>query len=146
VPDTMPLDVLLKFFLKERAHLAMAVDEFGTPVGIVFLDNVIEELVGDIQDEFDVESAEYRKIGEDEFIVKGTLGLYELNDLAALELESADVSTIGGYVTHLIGHLPQQGEKTRVEDYEVVITKSNGRRVELLHFKRMPEDGRAGKV
>ena len=138
VPEMMALEKLLTFFLNKHAHLALVVDEFGGTVGIVTLDNVLEELVGDIQDEFDVESAEYRKISDDEFMVKGTLGLYELNDVAGLKLESADVSTIGGYVTHLIGHLPAQGEKTRVDDYEVTITKSDGRRVELLHFKRLP--------
>ncbi len=138
VPEMMALEKLLTFFLNKHAHLALVVDEFGGTVGIVTLDNVLEELVGDIQDEFDVENAEYRKVNEDEFIVKGTLGLYELNDLAGLDLESADVSTIGGYVTHLFGHLPQQGEKTRVEEYEVTITKSDGRRVEQLLFRRCP--------
>ncbi len=146
VPEMMALEKLLTFFLNKHAHLALVVDEFGGTVGIVTLDNVLAELVGDIQDEFDVESAEYRKVSDDEFVVKGSLGLYELNDLAGLELESADVSTIGGYVTHLIGHLPQQGERTRVEDYEVTITKSDGRRVEMLHFKRAPESGGVGKV
>jgi CBS domain containing-hemolysin-like protein len=146
VPEVMALEKLLTFFLNKHAHLSLVVDEFGGTVGIVTLDNVLAELVGDIQDEFDVENAEYRKVGEGEFVVKGTLSLHELNDLAGLELESADVSTIGGYVTHLIGHLPQQGERTRVEDYEVVITKSDGRRVELLHFKRLPEEASPPEV
>ncbi|MEI6350281.1 MAG: hemolysin family protein [Verrucomicrobiota bacterium] len=138
VPEMMSLEKLLKLFLNKHAHLALVVDEFGGTVGIVTLDNVLEEIVGDIQDEFDAESAEYRKVSENEFIVEGTLGLYELNDLAGLEVESADVSTVGGYVTHLIGHLPQPGEKTRVDDYEVTILKSDGRRVEQIQFKRVP--------
>jgi CBS domain containing-hemolysin-like protein len=113
------------------------VDEYGGTVGIVTLDNVLAELVGDIQDEFDVENPEFRRVNDTEFFVEGTLGLYELNHLTGLELESADVSTVGGYITHLIGHLPQQGEKTNVDDYEVTITKSDGRRVEQLHFKKV---------
>ena len=59
-------------------------------------------------------------------------------DLVGLELESEDVSTIGGYVTHLIGHLPKQGEQTRIEDYVVTISESDGRRVVKVHFKRAP--------
>ena len=136
VPEMMPLEKLLKLFLSKHAHLALVVDEYGGTVGIVTLDNVLEELVGSIQDEFDVDNAEFRKVSEDEFIVEGTFGLYELNDAAGLDLESADVSTIGGFVTHLLGRLPQQGEKVRIDGYEVTITKSDERRVEQLHFKR----------
>lgn len=138
VPEMMPLEKLLTFFLNKHAHLALVVDEYGGTVGIVTLDNVLEELVGEIQDEFDDEDSEYSKVSEDEFLVEGTLSLDELNELAGLDLENPDVVTIGGYVTHQLGHLPQQGEKLRVEGYEVTITKSDGRRVELLHFKRLP--------
>ncbi len=76
---------------------------------MVTMENILEELVGDIQDEFDTEKAEFRKISEDEFVVDGGLGLYELRDLADIELENSDVSTVGGYVTHLLGHLPEAG-------------------------------------
>ena len=136
VPEMMPLEKLLTIFLAKHAHLAVVVDEYGGAVGIVTLDNVLEELVGDIQDEFDSEKPEFRKINENEFTVEGSLGLYELNDFTGLELESADVSTIGGYVTHLIGHLPKQGEQVQLEDYSVTITQSDGRRVGQLHFKK----------
>lgn len=139
VPEMMPLEKLLKFFLSRHAHLAVVVDEYGGTVGIVSLDNVLEELVGDIQDEFDTEQKEYSHINENEFVVDGTLGLYELHDLAGLELESSDVTTIGGYVTHLIGHLPKQGEQTRIENYMVTITQTDGRRILQLHFKKVDE-------
>ena len=72
--------------------------------------------------------------------MEGTLGLYELKDFAGLTLENEDVSTIGGYVTHLIGHLPKMGEQVRIEDYEVTVTKADSRRVVQLHFKRQPAD------
>jgi len=140
VPEMMPLEKLLTFFLTKHAHQALVVDEYGGTVGIVTLDNVLEELVGDIQDEFDVEDEEFSKVSEDEYLVEGTLALSDLNELTGLHLESTDVVTIGGYVTHLLGHLPQQGEKLRVEGFEVTITKSDGRRVEQLHFKRIPAD------
>ncbi len=136
VPEMMPLEKLLAFFLSKHAHTALVVDEFGGTTGMVTLDNVLEELVGDIQDEFDREAPELRKVSEDEFDVEGSLGLYELKDLVGLELESEDVSTIGGYVTAQIGHLPKAGEQTTIEDYLVTITETDGRRVGKLHFKR----------
>ena len=71
--------------------MAIIVDEFGGTVGLVTLEDVLEELVGDIQDEFDSEKEEFRKINANEFSVDGALGLYELNDLAKLDLESPDV-------------------------------------------------------
>jgi CBS domain containing-hemolysin-like protein len=136
VPEMMSLEKLLNLFLTRHAHLAIVVDEYGGTVGMVTLENVLEEIVGDIQDEFDSEKAEFRKINENEFSVDGALGLYELRDLAGLELESADVSTIGGYVTHLLGHLPKQGEQVRINDYLVTISQTDGRRVGQLHFRK----------
>jgi Mg2+/Co2+ transporter CorC len=105
---------------------------------------VLEEIVGDIQDEFDTEKAEFRKINENEFSVDGSLGLYELRDLAGLELESADVSTIGGYVTHLLGHLPKQGEQVRIDNYLVTISQTDGRRVGQLHFRKLNDAETSG--
>ena len=137
VPEMMSLEKLLNLFLGKHAHVAVVVDEFGGTVGMVTLENVLEELVGDIQDEFDSEKEEFRKINENEFTVDGALGLYELRDAAGLDLESADVSTIGGYVTHLLGHLPKEGEQVKIDNYLVTITQTDGRRVGQLHFKKM---------
>ena len=139
VPEMMPLEKLLNLFLSKHAHLAIVVDEFGGTVGMVTLEDVLEELVGDIQDEFDTETAEFQKINANEFTVDGTLGLYELNDLAKLDLESADVSTIGGYVTHLLGHLPKQGEQVRIDGYLVTVSQTDARRVKQLHFRKVEE-------
>src|SRR4051812_22457171 len=139
VPEMMSLEKLLNLFLTKHAHLAVVVDEYGGTVGMVTLENVLEELVGDIQDEFDTEKEEFREINENEFTVEGAVGLYELQDMAGLTLESADVSTIGGYVTHLLGHLPEHGEQVRIQDYLVTITKTDGRRVEELHFRKLAE-------
>jgi CBS domain containing-hemolysin-like protein len=139
VPEMMPLENLLRLFLNRHAHLAIVVDEFGGTVGIVTLENVLEELVGDIQDEFDFEKEEFRKISANEFSVDGALGLYELNDLAKLDLESPDVSTIGGYVTHLLGHLPKAGDQVKIDNYLVTVSQADNRRVNQLHFKRLTE-------
>jgi CBS domain containing-hemolysin-like protein len=139
VPEMMPLEKLLSLFLSKHLHLAIVVDEFGGTVGMVTLEDVLEELVGDIQDEFDTDKEEFKKINADEFTVDGTLGLYEVNDLAKLELESPDVSTIGGYVTHLLGHLPKQGEQVKIDGYLVIVTQADSRRIQQLHFKKLKE-------
>lgn len=141
VPEKLSLDRLLEFFLKEHAHLALVVDEFGGTVGVVFLDDVMAELVGDIHDEFDEEIDEFHRVSDDEFFVDGGLGLYELADFTDLELSSEDVSTIGGYVTQMLGHVPRSGERFEVQGFRGTVTKANGRRVLQLHLKRLsPED------
>ena len=138
VPDTMPLDTLLRFFLHEHAHLAMAVDEFGTPVGIVFLDNVMEELVGDIQDEFDNERSSFTKINDGEFVIEGAM---TLNDLAGhvpeLFLESGEVTTVGGYLTQQLERFPEIGETVEILGYEARVTSTDGRRVGQVHFRKL---------
>ena len=139
IPEMVPLEKLLSLFLSKHSHLAIVIDEFGGTVGMVTLEDVLEELVGDIQDEFDTEKAEFQKINANEFTVDGTLGLYELNDLAKLDLESPDVSTIGGYVTHLLGHLPNQGEQVKIDNYQVTVSQTDARRVKQLHFRKLAD-------
>lgn len=140
VPEMLPIDKLLQRFRETRAHLALAVDEYGGAVGIVTFDNVIEEIVGDIQDEFDeAELAEFELLdGRQEFTTAGTFNLYELEELAGLTLESEDVTTVGGYVTHQLGHLPKQGETVQISDYLVTVTKADNRRIIQLLFKHQP--------
>lgn len=145
VPEMMSLEKLLNLFLTKHAHLAIVVDEFGGTVGMVTLENVLEELVGDIQDEFDTDKEEFRQINDNEFVVDGALGLYELRDSAGLEIESADVSTIGGYVTHLLGHLPKQGEQVKIDNYCVTVSQADARRVRQLHFRKVAEAAAAPK-
>lgn len=142
VPEMMRLDDLLTFFLREQSHMAVVVDEFGGTLGIVTLDNVIEELVGDIQDEFDRPEEEllFHRIDDDEFIAEGTLPLFELEEYADLVVESPDVSTIGGYVTHLLGHLPDVGEKVEIQGYEVTVIETDGRSVGRVRFRRITGD------
>jgi CBS domain containing-hemolysin-like protein len=137
VPEFMPLQKLLRQFLAKRSHFAVVVDEYGGAVGIVTLDNVVGELVGEIKDEFDLEQAkDFVRLNEEEFLVQGQLNLYELQELADLHLENAEVSTIGGYVIQLLGHLPKQGEQVQIEGYLVTIAQTDGRRILQLHFKK----------
>jgi CBS domain containing-hemolysin-like protein len=140
VPEMMPLERLLTFFLSKHAHLALVVDEYGGTVGVVTLDNVLAEIVGDIQDEFDTEISEFKRVNADEFLVDGSLALYELNELAGLNIESEDVSTVGGYVTHLAGNLPTAGDQVKIHPFEVTVTKADGRRVLEVRFRRVVSD------
>ncbi|MFV0337361.1 MAG: hemolysin family protein [Chthoniobacterales bacterium] len=136
VSENMPLEKLLRFFLGKKAHLAVAVDEYGGAVGIVTLDNVLEELVGTIQDEFDVNEDEVRKINDEEFDIDGSLALYELSDMIHEDIESSDVSTIGGYITSELGHIPSKGEHTIIGSYRATVLDSDGRRVLRVHLKK----------
>ncbi len=106
------------------------------------LDNVLAEIVGEIRDEFDAMPAEFHRANENEFTVKGTLGLYELNDFTELELESAEVSTVGGYVVNLLGHIPRAGEQVRVGGYLATVLQSDGRRIGALKFQKVPEESK----
>ncbi len=140
VPEMMPLERLLTFFLSKHAHIALVLDEYGGTVGVVTLDNVLEEIVGDIQDEFDNESQEFKRVNADEFLVDGALALYELKDLAGITIESEDVSTVGGYITHLTGHLPAIGEQVKIPPFQVTVTKADDRRVLEARFQRLKNE------
>ena len=140
VPATMKLDDLLKYFLKEKAQLALVLDEFGDASGLVFMDNIMAELVGDIHDEFDEEEEDFLRLNEHEFVVEGGLTLNELSDHEpTISLESGEVTTIGGYIVQQLGHLPDPGETIEVEGFEAKVTSTDGRKIEQLRFSRIPE-------
>jgi CBS domain containing-hemolysin-like protein len=136
VSEMMPLEKLLNYFLSKHAHLAIAVDEYGGAVGIVTLDNVLEELVGSIHDEFDTHEEEITNIRDGEFNAEGTLALHDLAEETGLKFEETEVSTIGGYVTQLLGHLPVKGESVPIGDYIVTVKETDGRRILELNFKK----------
>jgi len=145
VPELMPLDKLLKFFLNKHAHLALVVDEFGGTIGMITLDDVLEELVGTIHDEFDTEDRAFQRLSDDEFFVDATLPLHELAELTELELESDDVSTVGGYITEKFGRLPTLGETVEVEDgWLATVTRTDGHRIVQLQFRRGRASQEAG--
>ena len=137
VPEMQVIDELLGNLKSKRSHLALAVDEFGNSVGIVTMEDIIEELVGEIRDEFDEEEQpEFKRIDDRNFIIEGMMSPRELPHYTELEIKDAEASTMGGYVTHLLGHLPGQGEKVRIENYEVTVTESDGRRIIEMKFEK----------
>ncbi len=140
VPESMPLEQLLPLCRRQQAHLAVVVDEYGANVGIVTLQHVVSEIIGEEPDEFGSERREFHRVSDDEFRAEGGLGLYELRDLAGVTWQSADVSTVGGFITARFGHLPHQGEQINVDDYLVTVEQVDGRRIEQLRFQRqLPE-------
>lgn len=143
VPDTMPLDSLLTFFLKEHAHFALVVDEFGDSIGLVFLDDILEQIVGDdIQDEFDQEEMqEFVKTGKDTYAVNGSVTLFDLADyLPEMDLDCPGVTTLGGYVISRLGYIPEEGEELKIGNYRAVVTGSDGRRITQVLLTRLPEE------
>ncbi len=147
VPETMKLDTLLNFFSKEATHFALVVDEYGDAIGMVFLDDVLEEIVGnDIRDEFEEATArDFFSIAPGQYIASGSIALFDLEEylpgLGELESENG-VSTLGGYITDLIGHLPSPEETVRIKDYIATVTSSDGRRVTQVRLEHapLPED------
>lgn len=141
VSENLPLDQLLQLFLARRAHMALVVDEFGGSIGLVMLDDVLDQVVGEILDEFDVEETGFEQISEDEFIVEGWLPLHELaNQVDDLDLEDPAVSTVGGYVTSRLGHIPAAGENLTIEGFLVEVIKADERIVHEIRFSRLPEE------
>jgi CBS domain containing-hemolysin-like protein len=135
VPEMMPLEKLLARFRDLQAHLAVVVDEFGGNVRIVTLQQIIAELAGKLPDEFGLERPEFQRLGEEEFVVDGGLPIYELRELAGLEWKDDDVTTVGGYIVHRLGHLPRIGEQLRVDGYVITVEQADDRRVQQLRFQ-----------
>ena len=138
VAENLPLDQLLQLFLARRAHMALVVDEFGGSIGLVMLDDVLDQVVGKILDEFDDEETGFQKISEDEFLVEGWLPLHELADhVDDLDLENPSVSTVGGYLTSLLGKIPEPGETAEIEGFQAEVIRSDDRAVQEIRFTRI---------
>ncbi|HYJ04822.1 MAG TPA: hemolysin family protein [Chthoniobacterales bacterium] len=137
IPEMLSVPRLLNLFLNRHAHLALSLDEFGGATGIVTLDNVLEELVGEIRDEFDAQPREFHRLDENNFIVNGALALHELREIAGLDLKHADVSTAAGYVTAALGNLPKKGDQVTIDGYLVTVVQASTRRVRQLHFHKL---------
>jgi CBS domain containing-hemolysin-like protein len=140
VPEMLPLEKLLARFRARQGHLAVVLDEFGSNVGIVSLQHVIAEVIGQIPDEFGRERPEFQRLTEDEFMVDGSVPIYEMRDLAGLGWTDKDVTTVGGYVVRRIGHLPRVGEQVLIDDYIVTVAEADARRVHQLRFRRLAKN------
>jgi putative hemolysin len=129
VPESKRADALLKEFQAKKIHLAIVVDEYGGTAGLVTLEDLLEELVGEIRDEFDEEERLIQKIGPHSFRVSGKLPIDELNAAAGLHISNASFDTVGGWVLDLFGRVPHRGEKKAVGDVMVAVEKVQRTRV-----------------
>lgn len=132
VPESKKLDSLLKEFKRLHVHIAIAVDEYGGVSGIVSMEDIIEEIVGDIQDEFDNETEDIVKIDDNTWLCDARADIDEINEILDLTLDGSDVETIGGYVFNLIGEIPVKFEKVDTPELTIVITEVDGYKIKRI--------------
>ncbi|RME96012.1 MAG: HlyC/CorC family transporter [Verrucomicrobia bacterium] len=138
LPEAAPLEKALEQFLQRKLHLAIVVDEYGSTEGLITLEDVLEELVGEIQDEFDREPLPLRQISEDEWELEGTVPLHELEELVEQPLEEEGLATVAGWVTWRLGRFPQPGVRVELEHFELEVTETEGPRITRLRLRRRP--------
>jgi len=140
VPETARLEKLLQLFLERKLHMAIVVDEYGGTMGMVTLENILEELVGQIQDEFDQEKPLLVRTGETSWEVAGTLPLHELQELVGGPLHEEGVTTASGWVTQRLGGFPKVGDVVNAGSYQLRVEAMDGMRVARLRvLKRLEE-------
>ena len=140
VPETMSLERILNTFLAKRVLMAVAVDEYGGTAGLVTLENVLEELVGEIRDEFDVERIYVQKISETEFIVDGTMPLLDFSRQFSIVPKSTDVVTVSGYVIHILGKVPERGTSLRIGQWQGIVEAVDGIKIKSLRLRKSAAD------
>jgi len=135
VPPTARLEKLLELFTDRKLHMAMVVDEFGGTEGLVTLENVLEELVGQIQDEFDQEKPLITQLSDTVWELNGDFPLHELEELVDEELEDEDISTTSGYLTHRLEGFPKVGDEISIGNYTLRVLELDGPTVERLRLE-----------
>jgi len=140
VPETARLEKLLQLFLERKLHMAIVVDEYGGTMGLVTIENVLEEVVGPIQDEFDQEKPLLVRAGESEWDVDGALPLHELEEIVGETLRTEGVSTANGLLTSRLGGFAKPGDTIAIGAYELRAEEVDGVRVSRLKLRRRPGD------
>ncbi len=140
VPETKRADTLFEEMQVRKVHLAVVVDEYGGTSGIVTIEDLVEEIVGDIKDEYDVnEEAEYVKLGDAEYVVDGGMNLDDLNELLDIELPNGDSDSIGGYIYARLGHVPEVGEVVEEPELLMRVDEVENLRIRKVYIaKRIP--------
>lgn len=141
IPESKRLNVLLKEFRASRNHMAIVVDEYGGVAGLVTIEDVLEQIVGEIADEHDFEDDLYIMTHDnDKFIVKAITPLEDFNEHFETRFNEEEFDTIGGIVVNAFGHLPKRGETVDIEGYRFNILRADNRRVHLLQMTRVPDE------
>jgi CBS domain containing-hemolysin-like protein len=138
LPETATLERVLETMLQKKTHLIPLADEFGGTAGIITMENVLEELVGDIQDEFDREAPEVVKLSDTEFLVNANITTTDVERLLNQELSPKDILSIGAFAIEHFGHIPKKGEKFRVDGTEFVVESIRDRAIDSMRIRKMP--------
>ena len=137
IPESKRLNVLLEEFRTNHNHLAVVYDEYGGVSGIVTIEDVLEQIVGDIEDEFDFEDEDFVKLHSDgSYSIKALLPVSEFNEAFDTDFSDVEVGTMGGIVTQAFGHLPQRDEEVEVEGFHFQVLNADSRRIHLMKMTR----------
>jgi len=140
IPESKRLNVLLREFRARRNHMAIVVDEYGGVAGIVTIENVLEQIVGEIEDEHDVDDdAPILKRDDTTYMVKALTEVEDFNAHFDLEWSDDDFDTVGGYIVNQFGHLPKRGETITIDRLQFTVVRADNRRVHLLEMVILPE-------
>ena len=140
IPETVTLDNLLMEFKRAKAQIAVVVDEFGDTSGLVTLEDVIEEIFGDVQDEFDEEEEKIRPLSDTEFMINGMLRLDELNAYFDTHIDDEDMETVGGLVVKELGRIAATGDTVQIGPLEIMVTEIDGPRVVTIKVTKLPDE------
>ncbi len=144
IPESKRLNVLLRDFRSNRNHMAVVVDEYGGVAGLVTIEDVLEEIVGEIEDEHDLEEdSMITSHGEGVYTVQALTELQEFNDFFQSSFKSNKFDTIGGIVMNAFGHMPQRGEEIEVDDFQIKVIRADDRRIHslrVIHKKNSTTD------
>ena len=137
IPENKRVSELLSEMQREKFQIAIVIDEYGGTAGLVTTEDLVEEIVGSIQDELDTEEKEVEIVDEKNFVVAGQSGLDEVNDLLGAQLHSEDFNTIGGFVFGLFGRMPRVGEQLRYKDLKFEILQHEGKKIEKIKITKL---------
>jgi putative hemolysin len=138
VPDTAKADDLLRDLLKNRVHMAVVVDEYGGTAGVLTIEDALEEIVGEIRDEYDsAEEAELVRVNEDEALIKARIPVAEVNDALAVQLPTEESDTLGGLVYARLGKMPKTGDHVVIGPIELTVTGVVGRRIKQVRLRNL---------
>lgn len=132
VSEDKPIGELLKEFQKNKTHMAIVMDEFGAVRGLITLEDILEEIVGEIDDEYDVEDDDFEKIDEKTSLVRGKVDIEDVEDRLNIELPKGPYESIGGLIIHSLGRLPEDGESVRIGDIELIVHSAGKRKVQKV--------------
>jgi len=132
VPDTKKSFDMLNEFLAKHVSFAIVIDEFGGTAGIITMEDIMEELFGEIKDEYDVDEDICRRIAKDTYLISGKVEIDFINEKYNLEIPTGDYKTIGGYITSNIGKIPFEGETIRIDKYNFLIVRASASKIDLV--------------